>query len=58
MPIQPFGLCNVFDRLMETVLDFSRWETALVYLDDVIVFGSAFEEQVERLGGATAAEEG
>ena len=48
----PFGLCNApatFERVMERVLDGLQWRTALVYLDDVIVYGGTFEEELERL---------
>lgn len=47
-----FGLCNVpscFERLIERVLDGLQWKTALVYIDDVIVFESTFEEELECL---------
>ena len=40
--IMPFGLCNTygcFERLLERVLDGLQWKTALIYIDDVIVFG-------------------
>lgn len=50
--VMPFGLCNApgcFERLMERVLDGLQWRTALVYIDDVIVFGGTFEEELERL---------
>ncbi|WP_435331366.1 reverse transcriptase family protein, partial [Klebsiella pneumoniae] len=50
--VMPFGLCSApgcFERLMERVLDGLQWKTALVYLDDVIVFGSTFEEELGRL---------
>lgn len=42
----PFGLCNApatFQQLMETVLSGLQWDICLIYLDDVIVFGSSFE---------------
>ena len=48
----PFGLCNApstFERLMEMVLAGLQWETCLVYIDDVIVFGNTVEHSVERL---------
>ena len=50
--VMPFGLCNApstFQRLMETVLAGLQWKIALIYLDDVIVFGSSVEEVVDRL---------
>ncbi|ROT66138.1 hypothetical protein C7M84_015906 [Penaeus vannamei] len=48
----PFGLCNApscFQRLMERVLEGLQWRMALVYLDDIIVFGGSFDEKLERL---------
>jgi hypothetical protein len=50
--VLPFGLCNApstFERLMERVLAGLRWETLLVYLDDIIVFGRTIAESIERL---------
>ncbi|XP_045124905.1 uncharacterized protein LOC123512544 [Portunus trituberculatus] len=50
--VMSFGLCNApgcFERLMERVLDGLQWKTALVYLDDVIVFGGTFEQELTRL---------
>ena len=50
--VLPFGLCNApstFERLMENVLAGLRWETLLVYLDDVIVFGRTIAESIDRL---------
>jgi len=47
-----FGLANapgLFQRLMDLVLTGLTWETCLVYLDDVIVFGRTFEEHARRL---------
>ena len=48
----PFGLCNApstFNRLMELVLKGFHWKICLIYLDDVIVKGRTFEEELERL---------
>lgn len=48
----PFGLCNApatFERLMESVLAGLHWKTCLVYLDDIIVFSSSFQEHLQRL---------
>ena len=47
--VMPFGLCNApatFERLMERVLDGLTWKASLVYLDDVIVLGKTFSEQL------------
>ena len=50
--VMPFGLCNApstFTRLMELVLKGFHWKICLIYLDDVIVIGRTFEEELERL---------
>ena len=50
--VMPFGLCNApstFARLMELVLKDPHWKICLIYLDDVIVMGRTFEEELERL---------
>ena len=51
--VMPFGLTcapSVFQRLMDIVLCGLSYLTCLVYLDDVIIFGRSFDEQLERLG--------
>ena len=48
----PFGLCNapaLFQRMMERVLSGIHLKTALVYLDDIIVFGESVSELKDRL---------
>ena len=48
----PFGLCNspsTFMRVMELVLRGLTWKELLVYLDDVIVLGRGFDDQIANL---------
>ena len=48
----PFGLCNApgtFQRLMERILGDQRFQSLLLYLDDVVVFSSTFEDHLRRL---------
>ena len=48
----PFGLCNApatFERLMDQVLQGLRWSHCLVYLDDIISFGTTFEDALDNL---------
>ena len=48
----PFGLCNApatFERLMELVLSGLQWKVCLIYLDDIIVYGSTFDDELQRL---------
>ena len=50
--VMPFGLCNApstFARLMELVLKGLHWKICLISLEDVIVIGRTFEEELERL---------
>ena len=47
-----FGLANapsLFQRLMNYVLAGLTWEACLVYIDDIIVWGSSFDEHLRRL---------
>ena len=50
--VMPFGLCNVpatFERLMDRFLQGLRWTHRLVYLDDIISFGSTFSDALDNL---------
>ena len=50
--VMPFGLTSspsTFERLMEFVLVGLRFETCLIYLDDVVVYGRSFQEELKRL---------
>ena len=47
-----FGLCNApttFERLMDRVLQGLPWTRCLVYLDDIISFGSTFSDALDNL---------
>lgn len=48
----PMGMKNssaTFQRCMEAALQGLQWLTCLIYLDDVVVFASSFDEHVERV---------
>ncbi|MEW8544528.1 MAG: reverse transcriptase family protein, partial [Candidatus Thiodiazotropha sp.] len=48
----PFGLCNApatFQRLMERCMGDMNLRDCLIYLDDIVVFSSTFDEHIERL---------
>ena len=50
--VMPIGLCNApatFERLMDRVLQGLRWSRCLVYLDDIISFGSTFGDALDNL---------
>ena len=50
--VMSFGICNApscYERLMELVLRGLRWEKCFCYLDDIIVFGSSFDQFLENL---------
>ena len=50
--VMPFGLCNApatFERLMEQVLVGLPTSTALVYLDDILIPGRTFSQQILNL---------
>ena len=50
--VMPFGLCNApatFERLMEQVLAGLPLTVCLVYLDDILLPGRSFEEEIRNL---------
>lgn len=52
MTRMPFGLNNAgstFQRTMELALQGLQWETCLVYIDDIIVFGTDFIQHIQRV---------
>ena len=52
MTRMPFGLNNAastFQITMEMALQGLQWETCLIYIDDVIVFGKDLDEHISRV---------
>ena len=49
MPMGLTGAPGTFQRLVELVLQGLQWQTCLIYIDDIIVFGVNFEEHMSRL---------
>ena len=50
--VMPFGLCNApatFQRLMDMVLTGLQWNSCLVYIVDIVIFGKSFEEHLTNL---------
>jgi Reverse transcriptase (RNA-dependent DNA polymerase) len=48
----PFGLTNApatFQRMVDMILAGLTWKSCLVYLDDIIIFSSSFEERLSHL---------
>ena len=48
----PFGLCNAastFERIIEKALTGLQWKIAVLYLDDIVVFGKSLEQHFENL---------
>ena len=48
----PMGMSNspaVLQRLMGLVLNQLQWHSCLIYLDDVLIYGSDFQEHMQRL---------
>ena len=52
MTRMPFGLSNsasTFQRTMELCLKTLQWETCLIYIDDIIVFGKDLDQHMQRV---------
>jgi len=50
--VMPFGLTNApatFQRLMERVLAHMNWKDCLVYINDVLIWSSTFDEHLRKL---------
>ena len=50
--VMPFGLCNApatFQRIIERALIGLQWKIAVLYLDDIVVFGRNFDEHMQNL---------
>ena len=50
--VLPFGLNTApgtFQRLMDSMLADLRYVSLLIYLDDILIYGSSFEQTLERL---------
>ena len=50
--VMPFGLCNApatFQRFMDNSFGGLKWKSCLIYLDDIIVFSSTFEDHLKDL---------
>jgi hypothetical protein len=50
--VMPFGLCNApatFQRYMDITFAGLKWNSCLVYLDDIIVFSPTFEQHLDDL---------
>ena len=48
----PFGLCGApfsFQQLMSLVLKEENWKSCVIYLDDVLIYSSTFEQHVKHV---------
>lgn len=56
--VLPFGLSNApasFQRIMNSVLGALRWDLALVYLDDIIIYSKSFAQHLHHVDLVLAA---
>lgn len=49
MPMGMKGSAQTFQRTLQMILNGLQWQTCLIYLDDIIVFGSNFQEHLNRV---------
>ena len=49
MPMGMKGSAQTFQRTLQIILNGLQWQTCLIYLDDIIVFGSTFDEHLKRV---------
>jgi hypothetical protein len=50
--VMPFGLANApasFQRAMDLIFNGLSWDYVLIYLDDIMVFSTTFEEHLQQL---------
>lgn len=50
--VMPFGLCNApatFQRAMDQLLAGLKWNSCLVYIDDIVIFSKTFAEHLQHL---------
>ncbi|CAF4955322.1 unnamed protein product [Rotaria sp. Silwood1] len=50
--VLPMGLMNApptFQRVMNNIIGYNRWDYILVYLDDILVFSNSFDDHMKHL---------
>ncbi|CAF4429362.1 unnamed protein product, partial [Didymodactylos carnosus] len=50
--VLPMGLMNApptFQRVMNNIIGYKRWDYVLVYLDDILIFSNSFDEHMKHL---------
>ncbi|CAF1650375.1 unnamed protein product, partial [Didymodactylos carnosus] len=50
--VLPMGLMNApptFQRVMNNIIGYNRWDYVLIYLDDIIIFSDTFEQHLQHL---------
>ncbi|CAF1433061.1 unnamed protein product [Rotaria sp. Silwood1] len=50
--VLPMGLMNApptFQRIMNNIIGYKRWDYILVYLDDILVFSKSFDNHIKHL---------